>query len=136
MLNLPDSICTLSFHTGLPSVKAQSFERRLRKTGMPIGLDQGESVCVVRLEGEVKIASAAALRASLLEALASGTDLRLDLDRATEVDVTALQLLWAAQYEARRTGKACTVAGAIPEAVLHAAREAAFEELPVALANK
>jgi anti-anti-sigma regulatory factor len=103
---------------------------------MSIALDQGETLCVVRLEGEVNIASAAALKATLLEALASGTDVRLDPERATEVDLTALQLLWAAQQAAGRSGKAIRLSGPVPEALLLAAREAGFEEFPIAVGSK
>ena len=68
---------------------------------MPVNLDQGEAQCVIHLEGEIDISSAAELKKLLLLALQSGKELRLDLERATELDVTALQLLWAANAKQR-----------------------------------
>jgi anti-sigma B factor antagonist len=64
---------------------------------MPVTLEQGGPLCFLRLEGEISVGSAAELKVALLQALASETDVRLDLERATELDVTALQLLWAAE---------------------------------------
>lgn len=103
---------------------------------MSVALDQGETLCVVRLEGEINIASAAALKAALLEALALETELRIDLERATEVDLTALQLLWAAQRQALQSGKSMTMSESLAEPVVLAAREVAFEEFPLTVAPK
>jgi anti-anti-sigma regulatory factor len=100
---------------------------------MPVTLHQGEDLCVVCLEGEINIASAGKLKAVLLRALASGTGLRLDLERTTELDVTALQLLWAAEIEARKTRKVFTLAGIVPQDVSQAAGEAGFERFPFAV---
>ncbi len=101
---------------------------------MPVTLDQSEGRCVVRLEGEINIASAAGLKGVLLQALASGNELRLDFAGATELDVTALQLLWAAAREARGLGKGATLARPVPEEVTLAISEAGLEKFPFALA--
>ena len=101
---------------------------------MPISLDQSEGRCVVRLDGEINIASAAGLKGVLLQALASANELRLDFAGATELDVTALQLLWAAAREARGSGKRVTLARPVPEDVMLAISEAGLEKLPFALA--
>jgi anti-anti-sigma factor len=103
---------------------------------VPVTLDQSEAVCLVRLEGEIDIASAAELKKVLLEALASGRELRVDLERAAELDVTALQLLWAAEREARRSGVGFTLAGRVPEAISAAAGDAGFEAFPVGVDRK
>lgn len=55
--------------------------------------------------GALTIAHAAELRLALLEALEETDELHLDLSGATEMDLTALQLLWAARKSAARLGK-------------------------------
>jgi anti-anti-sigma regulatory factor len=84
---------------------------------------------VVRLEGTVDISSAVELKGHLLETLKSGQDLRLDLSAATYLDVTAIQLLWAAQREAGVRGARCFCEGQVPEAVRSSLRDGGFEKL-------
>ena len=98
---------------------------------MPVTLDQSPSVCLLRFEGEINIAFAAELKKLLLEALASGRDLRVDMEHATELDVTALQLLWAARRQAKNSGTALGLARPIAEEILAAASDAGFEKFPV-----
>jgi anti-anti-sigma regulatory factor len=98
---------------------------------MAVNLEQSAKLYLIRLEGEIKIASAAGLRTLLLQALASGKELRFDMEQATELDVTALQLLWATGREARRSGTGCTLRGRVPEDILSAAIAAGFETFPV-----
>jgi anti-anti-sigma factor len=100
---------------------------------MSVTVEQGGDVCLVRLEGEINIAAAAELKASLLKALGSGSELRVDLRSVTELDVTALQLLWAAEREARGSGKAFALGGAAPESVLLAVNEVGLEKVPFAV---
>ncbi len=98
---------------------------------MPITFEQSEALCLIRLEGEINISSAAELKKLLLEAPASGRELRVDLERASELDVTALQLLWAAEREARGSGMGFTLAGRVPEEISVALGDAGFEQFPV-----
>jgi anti-anti-sigma factor len=107
--------------------------RNADEDGMAVTLDQSEALCVIRLEGEVGIASAAELKKLLLQALASGRELRVDLEGATELDVTAWQLLWAAEREARGSGVGFALAGRLPEKISAAVRDAGFDEFPVAV---
>ena len=58
----------------------------------------------MRLEGQITLTSAAELRKRLLEWVDSGENLELDLERADEIDVAVLQVLWAAGNEAARIG--------------------------------
>lgn len=83
---------------------------------------------LIRLEGECTLTSAAELKSLLLEGLAAGGDLRLDLEGAEEIDITIMQLLWAAGREARRAGSAIAIA--VSEAAGRAAREAGFPQFP------
>ena len=98
---------------------------------MPVTVEQIEAVRFIRLEGEVTIACAAELKKVLLEALASGGELRLDMASATELDITALQLLWAAGREARASGRAYTLEGTVADEIVATATEAGFEKLPI-----
>ncbi len=60
----------------------------------------------MELDGAIDISSAADLKASLLQALEMGVEISITLTGTTELDVTAVQLLWAAAREAeqRRLG--------------------------------
>jgi len=97
---------------------------------MPIILDQDETSCRIRLEREINISSAAELKKLLLEALSSGKEIRLDLERATEMDVTALQLVWAVEREAKAAG-VNFVRVAPPQTIAVACGEAGFEMFPI-----
>jgi anti-anti-sigma factor len=57
------------------------------------------------LEGELGIFTAAATRERLLDALASATDVEIDLSRITEIDSAGVQLMLAAHKEAAALGK-------------------------------
>ena len=103
---------------------------------MSVSLEQGEALCLIHLEGQVDINSAAELKKLLLLALHSGKEVRLDMERATELDVTALQLFWAASREAKGLEMTISVAGRVPEAITAAVIEAGFEEFPVPLEEK
>jgi len=72
---------------------------------------EADGTGVVALEGRADIAEAAQLKNALLEAAAAQAGLRVEVSRATAVDVTAVQLLWAAQRQARQTGKPFEIAG-------------------------
>jgi hypothetical protein len=95
---------------------------------LPITLDRLETSWLIRLEGEFTVTSASELKGSLLEWLASGRDLQLDLERAQEIDITVMQLLWAAGREAARAGVA--IVSRVSEAASAAASDAGFEQFP------
>lgn len=103
---------------------------------MPITLEQSEVESVIRLEGEISIPFAAELKQMLVQALSNGKGVRVDLEASTELDVTALQLLWAAEREARRSSVGFTAAGSIPETITAASTAAGFERFPVPLEPK
>ncbi len=71
---------------------------------MPLTVARNGTRWLIRLEGEVSIASAAELKVLLLEALASAQALELDLEHAGAIDVTLLQLAWAAGRQAAGAG--------------------------------
>lgn len=71
---------------------------------MGISLEQSEVASTIRLEGAIDIASASQLKALLLRALEAGRLVRVPLEGATDLDVTAVQLLCAASHEAKTRG--------------------------------
>jgi len=95
---------------------------------MPVTLQRDESRWLISLEGQVTLASAAELRSLLLEWLATGKDVELDLQRAEEIDIAIMQLLWAAAREAARTG--VKIVGRASSAAAIAVRDAGFAPIP------
>lgn len=95
---------------------------------MALTMEQQESQSVIRLAGELTLTSAAELKNLLLQGLASGNDLRLDLEQAEAIDITVMQLLWAAGREADRKGASLAIQ--MSDAAATAARDAGFERFP------
>ena len=95
---------------------------------MAVTMEQQESQPVIRLAGELTLTSAAELKNLLLQGLASGNDLRLDLEQAEAIDITSMQLLWAAGREADRKGASLAIQ--MSDAAATAARDAGFERFP------
>ena len=87
---------------------------------MSVGLSQDGGCCRIQLDGAIDIACAAEMKASLLQALETGQEICVSLNGATELDVTAVQLLWAAGRDAKRRGLGFSVT------------ESAGADLPVA----
>ena len=111
--------------------RSPSYFFRSGESAVPVTLDHNQNFCLLRLEGEIDITSATELKTLLLQGLASGRELRVDLERATDLDVTAMQLLWAAEREARKSGMGMALTGLVPEAISSAAGDAGFERFPV-----
>ena len=95
---------------------------------MPMSCDESEVLSLLRLQGDVTISSAAELKNLLLAALARGRDIHIDLSCVTEFDVTALQLLWAAERNAKGAGVGFSFAGPCPQDVALALAAAGFEK--------
>ena len=95
---------------------------------MGIALEQSENSSVLRLDGVIDISCAAELKTLLLKSLSSGGEIRIALDGVTELDVTAVQLLWAAEREAARAAVAFALSGPMQEPVLSGLRLTGFEE--------
>lgn len=94
---------------------------------MPITSAANETQCVINLQANVDISDAADLKQALLDALLSHKELRLDLAGVTELDITAVQLLWAAARESQREGVSFTIIGAVPEEITATVRDAGFD---------
>jgi len=99
-----------------------------------ITLEQTESLSVIHLEGAIDIASAAELKALLLKALGGPGEVRVSLeklDQATGLDVTAVELLWAAGREAKKSGAAYSLVGQAPAEVSAALADAGLDLMQV-----
>jgi anti-anti-sigma factor len=96
---------------------------------MAIAFEQHETGDAVVLDGAIDISSAAELKTVLLQALSSATEVRVRLDQVTYLDVTAVQLLFAAGQQARRSGGSIEILGQVPAAVLSALADAGFHSL-------
>jgi anti-anti-sigma factor len=96
---------------------------------LPVKFDASEMPPVVRLEGEIDVRCAEELKAALVDLVASGTKVYLDFGGVSEIDVTAIQLLWAAEREARQKGIALRTTAPLPESVRAILREAGFPQL-------
>jgi anti-anti-sigma regulatory factor len=94
---------------------------------MGVSLDKCDAGVLIALASTIDIACAAELKALLLEALNSSTEVRISLDDATGLDVTAFQLLWAAERQARISGIGFRLSGQIPEPVSIQLAEAGFQ---------
>jgi anti-anti-sigma regulatory factor len=98
---------------------------------MAITLAESEALSAIGLEETVDISSAAELKALLVKALGAGQEVRVSLEGAAYLDVTAIQLLWAAEREARSAGVGFALEGPIPERVSAALLDAGFDRFPV-----
>jgi anti-anti-sigma factor len=94
---------------------------------MGIALNQTSDACLLRLDGVIDISVAAELKAALLEAVASGKNLRVSAEAVTELDVSAYQLLWAAGRERKRSGAEVALTGEMPEPLRKSIEEMGLE---------
>jgi anti-sigma B factor antagonist len=87
---------------------------------MSVVIEQTAEGSMLRLNGDVSISAARELKGALVETLASGRELTIDLAGLTALDITALQLLWAAQHAAAKAGSQVTLVGPVVEEVKQA----------------
>lgn len=96
---------------------------------MAIGWGQVESGTQVRLEGALDISVAEELKTALLHTLSSASEVHIDLSGLASIDVTALQLLWAAARESTAGGISLAFDGPIPNCVRSTLQDAGFQEM-------
>jgi anti-anti-sigma factor len=94
---------------------------------LPPVLIDGDARCVIQLEGEIDISSAGELKGMMVAAIASGKELQLDLQATTELDVTAVQLMWCAAREAEKTGASFRVVN-LPQSIRSSICEMGFDD--------
>ncbi|MES2393470.1 MAG: STAS domain-containing protein [Acidobacteriota bacterium] len=97
---------------------------------MPITLDRTPDASTLHLEGEIDISLAAELKQLLLESLTRALPVHVDLQQASTLNITAIQLLRAAERHAAELGCTFTIDGPIP-AMIATALSLAGLELPL-----
>jgi ABC-type transporter Mla MlaB component len=90
---------------------------------MGIALTEKKNASVLRLDGAIDISVAAELKTALLAALAAGKAIRILPQAVSELDVTAFQLLWAAEREAKKQALKFAYTAEMPSPVAGALSE-------------
>lgn len=103
---------------------------------MPTTLQIADELCEVRLEGDIDINCSGELQSTLVEALSKRCELHVNMSGLSSLDVTAMQLLWAAAREAEKRAITFKVLGGVPEGVRHAASEAGLADFLSLLGQK
>lgn len=86
---------------------------------------------MIRLVGAIDITQAAELKTMLMEAIQQEKPIRVLLEGVTRLDITVVQLLWAAEREARLAGREFGLASEVPETVRAALRSAGLDGFPL-----
>ena len=94
---------------------------------MPVTLEENDGLKTIRLEGAIGIDLAGELKTLLLKALEPGGEMRVAIEGAVNLDVTAMQLLWAAKRAAELLGVGFAFEGKAQERVSAALDEAGLE---------
>ncbi len=94
-------------------------------------LERGDEQSVIRLEGAIGIAQAAELKSLLLDAIKGEKPIRLALEDVTHLDITAVQLLWAVEREARIAGLNLGCESEVGEPVRAALKGAGLDGFPL-----
>jgi anti-anti-sigma regulatory factor len=96
-----------------------------------VSLEQKGALSLIRLQGAIDIGCAQELKEVLLQGLKAGSELRVKLADVTDLDVTAVELLWAARCEARASSVEFAFEGQLPEPVSVVLAEADIETFAV-----
>jgi anti-anti-sigma regulatory factor len=123
-------------HFGITREFCLGLERAVRNIGrrgneMPVVMEQSETKSIVRLDETVSIESAAELKECLLEVLNVRKDIEISLAQVKNLDITAMQLLWAAEHAAKALGIGFRFLGPLAEEVSLSLSDAGFEPLVV-----
>ena len=86
---------------------------------------------VLNLAGEIDIARAGELKDEFLNALQGGKPIHVKIGDLSGLDVTGLQLLWAARRAAGQLGVDFAVSGEPAEPIQHQLAELGMEELEI-----
>lgn len=86
---------------------------------------------VLNLAGKIDISCVSELKDAFLKVLQGGDQIQVKIDGASDLDVTALQLLWAARIAARQSGVDFAVSGEPAEAIRGQVAELGMEDLGI-----
>lgn len=98
-----------------------------REKVLPVSLEQDGALSRIRLEGAIDIGCGQELKELLVEGLTGGSEVRVLLAQATDLDVIAVELLWAARREAKASSVRFAFEGQAQEPVSAALAEAGLE---------
>lgn len=91
-------------------------------------LERLDTNTLVRWNEDATVGSAARLKTELLNALATGRDIDADLSEVEEIDLTAIQLFWAAARGAEANRRQLSVR--VSKTAAEAARDLGFDHFP------
>jgi ABC-type transporter Mla MlaB component len=95
--------------------------------------EEQEARAVLHLSGDINVAGSAELKQHFVQAFSTGKGVQVDFSAATNLDIAAMQLLWAAARHAEKTNIALTAASTVPEELKNGVRDAGFEQFLVAI---
>jgi len=95
---------------------------------LAIALDTHDAQCTLKLDGEIDINVSSELKRTLLEMIASGKTIQLDLAGVSDLDISAIQLLWAAFHDTAKKGVRLRVNGPVPKNLSRTLRDAGFDD--------
>jgi len=101
---------------------------------LPITSHETETQYVICLEGDIDVTSSAEVKRLLINAISSRKEVLLEMAKATDLDITAVQLLWAAVREADKAKLPFAVAGQVAEGIRRSVREIGFDDFLLPLA--
>jgi len=88
-----------------------------------------ENIQVISFEGAQTIEKALSVKDALLQAIQGQKErILLNLSKVEKVDLSFLQLLYAAGLEAEKSGKEIAITGSVPEEFLSAVKLAGFDK--------
>lgn len=92
---------------------------------------RNKKLCRFQFEGSVDVSQAAGLKKELVACMERGDEIRFNFEKAVQLDVTAVQLLWAVSLEAQRRQIHTSIEGEVPRTILFSLSEAGFEQFPI-----
>lgn len=84
---------------------------------MAVEVDTREGIRYIRLTHALDITQAAELKCALMDAIATSPRVCIEIAGASAIDVTIVQLLWAAISHAKSVGSDLVLQGPVSEAV-------------------
>lgn len=92
---------------------------------VPLTTDSTSAQWSLHLDGDANMTEAVEMKQALIEGLSSGKEVYFDLERAQEIDIAILQLLWAAARDAASNG--LRFSSHVSEAAAAISRHAGFQ---------
>jgi len=103
---------------------------------MSIDLEQLEDRSVVRLTESITIGFATDLHKLLMEAVRLNRGIAIDWEGVTELDVSGIQLLYAAWQATERAGISMSLRGSTPQAVKDAFLDSGLDPFQLAVSQE